>query len=159
MASTYCIDCEREVGDNWSECYWCGGKNLRKLENISYYPQESNSVSSIPEENKSIQDILSEENLLPDPEDINFEDVEVSVERVRQLLSKDNLTESELVEFYTGVDIHYDELSEEDKAKEKKIVNENLYASSEKIVSNTITGVFYFVIFVLAVILFTKFGF
>jgi hypothetical protein len=153
MASTYCIDCEREVGDNWPECYWCGGKKFKAG------GQESSSVSSIPEENKSIQDILSEENLLPDPEDINFEDVEVSVERVRQLLSKDNLTESELVEFYAGVDIHYDELSEEDKAKEKKIVNENLYISSEKIVANTITGVFYFVILVLAVILFTKFGF
>ena len=46
MSSTYCIDCEKEAGDNWSECYFCGGKNLRKLENISYYPQESNSVTS-----------------------------------------------------------------------------------------------------------------
>ena len=103
MGSTYCTACNKQAGDNWTECYWCGGKDLRE--------QESSSVSSIPEE--------FEEDLLSEPiiwEDSNYDDVEVSVERVRQLLSKDNLTESELDELSMGF-IHYDELSETDKEK------------------------------------------
>ena len=87
MSSTYCIDCEKEAGDNWSECYFCGGKNLRKLENISYYPQESNSVTSIPEE--------SEEDLLSGTENTNNLNDIVLRERVSKLLVKDKLTKSE----------------------------------------------------------------
>ena len=31
MASIYCTDCTRQAGDdNWTECYYCGGKNLKK---------------------------------------------------------------------------------------------------------------------------------
>ena len=31
MASIYCTDCTRQAGDdNWTECYFCGGKNLKK---------------------------------------------------------------------------------------------------------------------------------
>jgi len=87
VSSTYCIDCEKESRDNWSECYFCGGKNLRKLENISYYPQESNSVTSIPKE--------SEEDLLSGIEDINNLNDIVLRERVSELLVKDKLTKSE----------------------------------------------------------------
>ena len=87
MSSTYCVDCEKEAGDNWSECYFCGGKNLRKLENISYYPQESNSVTSIPEE--------SEEDLLSGTENTNNLNDIVLRERVSKLLVKDKLTKSE----------------------------------------------------------------
>jgi len=87
MASIYCPDCNRQAGDNWTECYFCGGKNIRKLENISYYPQESNSVTSIPEE--------SEEDLLSGTEDTNNLNDIVLRERVSKLLVKDKLTKSE----------------------------------------------------------------
>ncbi len=31
MASIYCTDCTRQASDdNWTECYYCGGKNLKK---------------------------------------------------------------------------------------------------------------------------------
>ena len=32
MASMYCPDCNRQAGDNWTECYFCGGKNLKEGE-------------------------------------------------------------------------------------------------------------------------------
>ena len=133
MSSTYCISCEKQVGNNWSECYWCGGKKFK------VGGQESSSVSYIPEE--------YEENLLPDPEDINYEDVELSVERVRELLIKDNLTESELDELSMGF-IHYDELSDANKEKINMLF-ENFqpqYTTKEKIFS------LFFTIILIAVI-------
>ena len=53
MSSTYCMSCKKQVGDNWPECYFCGGKNLRE--------RDSSSVSSI-----------CAEDLLPRPPKISI---------------------------------------------------------------------------------------
>ena len=44
MASIYCPDCNRQAGDNWTECYFCGGKNLRegKLSSVPSYCPDCN---------------------------------------------------------------------------------------------------------------------
>jgi hypothetical protein len=94
MASIYCPDCNRQAGDNWTECYFCGGKNLKE--------GEPSPVTSIPKTETT-------------------DDVEVSIERVRQLLNKSKfgkveLTKSEKDELSIGF-IHYDELSAVEKVK------------------------------------------
>ena len=94
MASIYCPDCNRQAGDNWTECYFCGSKNLKE--------GKSTPVTSIPKTETT-------------------DDVEVSIERVRQLLNKSKfgkveLTKSEKDELSIGF-IHYDELSAVEKVK------------------------------------------
>ena len=94
MASIYCPDCNRQAGDNWTECYFCGSKNLKE--------EEPSPVTSIPKTETT-------------------DDVEVSIERVRQLLNKSKfgkveLTKSEKDELSIGF-IHYDELSAVEKVK------------------------------------------
>ena len=94
MASIYCPDCNRQAGDNWTECYFCGSKNLKE--------GKSTPVTSIPKTETT-------------------DEVEVSIERVRQLLNKSKfgkveLTKSEKDELSIGF-IHYDELSAVEKVK------------------------------------------
>ena len=71
MASIYCPDCNRQAGDNWTECYFCGGKNLKE--------GEPSPVTSIPKTETT-------------------DDVEVSIERVRQLLNKSKFGKVELTQ-------------------------------------------------------------
>ena len=76
MASIYCPDCNRQAGDNWTECYFCGGKNLKE--------GEPSSVTSIPEESKEGE--LARQESLSGIDD-----------RVKKLLDKsytDELTQS-----------------------------------------------------------------
>ena len=69
LASIYCPDCNRQSGDNWTECYFCGSKNLKE--------GKSTPVTSIPKTETT-------------------DDVEVSIERVRQLLNKSKFGKVEL---------------------------------------------------------------
>ena len=77
MASIYCPDCNRQAGDNWTECYFCGGKNLKE--------GEPSPFTSIPEESKEGE--LARQESLSGIDD-----------RVKKLLDKsytDELTQSE----------------------------------------------------------------